>query len=213
MALPRLIYFPSRGRAEVIRLVAAEAGVAYDEENFKGPEEFAALKASGRLPFLAVPVWEEDGLRLAQSAAIANHIARAHGLAGKSPRETALIDQALGALEDVRLEVRKLAVGDASKRPELRAELLTTTLPRWFGLLEKLLASNDDGKGFLVGDAISIADLALYYLLEMATDNGFGPALADFPRLRAFTERIAARPKIAAYLKSTRRFPLTLLPV
>jgi glutathione S-transferase len=212
MALPRLIYFPSRGRAEVIRLVAAEAGVAFDEENFKGPEEFAALKASGRLPFLAVPVWEEDGLRLAQSAAIANHIARAHGLTGKSPREQALIDQAMGALEDVRAEIRKLAFGDASKRPEIRAELLTTTLPRWFGLLEKLLASNDDGKGFLVGDAISVADLALYYLLEMATDNGFGPALAACPKLRGFIERIATRPKIAVYLKSSRRFPLTLLP-
>jgi len=212
MPTPKLIYFAARGRAEVIRLVLAEAGVVYEEENFKGPEQFAALKASGRLPFLAVPVWEEDGLRLAQSAAIANHVARAHGLLGKSPREQALIDQALGAVDDVRLELRKLMTGDPAKRPEIRAELLKTTLPRWFGFLEKLLASNHDGKGFLVGEAVSLADVSLWYLLELATDNGFGPALADCPRLRAFAERIAARPKIAAWLASPRRFPLQPMP-
>src|SRR5689334_7697562 len=122
MALPKLIYFPARGRGEVIRLLLAEAGVSYEEENFNGPEEFAKLKASGRLPFLAVPVWEEDGLRLAQSGAIAAHVARTHGLYGKSARDQALIDQALGALDDVRLEIRKLVGGDAAKRPEVRAE-------------------------------------------------------------------------------------------
>jgi glutathione S-transferase len=212
MPLPKLIYFPARGRAEVIRLVLAEAGVAFEEENFKGPEEFAALKASGRLPFLAVPVWEDDGLRLAQSAAIANCLARAHGLYGKSPREQALIEQAMGAVDDVRLEMRKLVIGEVTKRPELRAELLATTLPRWFGLLEKLLASNKDGTGFLVGDAISIADLSLWHLIEVATDNGFGPALADCPRLLGFAARIAARPKVAAYVASPKRFPPQLLP-
>jgi glutathione S-transferase len=209
---PKLIYFPARGRAELIRLVLAEAGVTFHEESFKGGDEFAALKASGRLPFLAVPVWEEDGLRLAQSAAIANYLARTHGLAGKSSREQALIEQALGAVDDVRLELRKLATTDVAKRPELRAELLTATLPRWFGLLEKLLASNNDGKGFVVGDTLSIADLGLWYLLELATDNGFGAALVDCPKLRDFAARIGARPKIAAYLASARRFPFQPLP-
>ena len=212
MPSPKLIYFPSRGRAEVIRLVCAEAAIAFEDENFKGPDEFAALKASGRLPFLAVPVWEEEGLTLAQSAAITQHLARTHGLYGKTPREAALIDQASGAIEDLRFEVRKLVTTDPAKRPEVRAELLKTTLPRWFGFLEKLLASNQGGKGFLVGDAISHSDLALWYQLEVATDNGLGTPLASCPLLTAFKQRIAARPKIAAYLSSPRRFPLTLLP-
>ena len=212
MALPKLIYFRARGRGEVIRLALSEAGVEWQEENFSGPDEFAALKSSGRLPFLAVPVWEEDDLRLAQSAAIANHIARTHGLYGKAPREAALIDQAIGAADDVRLEIRKIVTGDAAKRPEIRAELLTTTLPRWFAMLEKLLASHQDGKAFLVGDTISLADLHLWYVLEVAQDNGFGAALADAPKLRAFFDRIAKRPKIAPYLASARRPALQLLP-
>src|SRR5258706_15169554 len=108
MPLPKLVYFRSRGRAEVTRLVCAEAGVAFEEENLEGRDAFAALKASGRLPFLAVPIWEEDGFTLAQSAAIANHLARAHGLRGSNAREEALVDQGIGAVEDVRNDLRKL---------------------------------------------------------------------------------------------------------
>ena len=208
MALPKLIYFSSRGRAEVARLVAAEAGVAYEEEAFQGAEAFGALKASGRLPFLAVPVWEEDGLRLAQSAAIANHLARPAGLRGATPRDEALIDQALGAIEDVRGELRRLGTSDPAKRPDVRAELTTTVLPRWFGMLEKLLGSNE----YIAGNKLSVADLALWYLIEIARDNGFSSTLADCPKLNAFFERVAARPKIAAYLASPKRWPLTKLP-
>lgn len=207
-----LLYFAARGRAEVIRLALAEAGVDYRDETFTG-EQFPALKASGRLPFLAVPVWEEsDGFRLAQSAAILHHIGRTHGLYGSTAREQARIDEALGAAEDVRQELRKLVTVDEAKRPAVRKELLETILPRWFGLLENLLASNADGAGFLVGEKVSIADLALWYVIELARDNGFGESLADCPRLQAFAGRIAARPRIAAYLASPHRFPLTPLP-
>jgi glutathione S-transferase len=212
MSLPRLIYFASRGRAEVIRLVLAETDVSYEEEGFEGKEAFAALKASGRLPFLAVPVWEETGFRLAQSAAIANHIARAHGLRGASSKEEALIDQALGAVEDVRNEFRRISPAEPAKRPEIRAELRSTTLPRWFGHLERLLVSNNDGEEFLVGKSISVADFALWYLLEIARDNDFGSTLHGCARLNAFFERTARRPRIAAYLGSPRRWPLQKLP-
>lgn len=211
MSLPKLVYFRSRGRAEVIRLALAEAQVAYEEENFVDAE-FPALKASGRLPFLAVPVWEENGETLAQSAAILNHIGRAHGLRGKSARDEAKIDEALGAVEDVRIELRKLMHAEPAKRADLRAQLLQTTLPRWFALLEKLLAANHGGQGFIAADAFSVADCALWYLLEMSVDNGFGAALADCPKLQAFSKRIAARPNIAAYLASPRRHAFIPLP-
>mgnify|MGYP001436460910 CR=1 FL=1 len=207
MALPKLVYFASRGRAEVIRLVAAEAGVAYEEENFK-PDQFAALKQSGRLPFQAVPIWEEGGFTLAQSAAIANHLARPAGLRGATARDEALVDEALGAVEDVRNELRKLMTAEPAKRPELRKELNDKVLPHWFGMLERLLGSNE----YLVAGKLSVADLALWYLIEIARDNGFGSALSDTPKLNGLFERVAARPRIAEYLKSPKRWPLTKLP-
>ena len=221
MSKPTLIYFAARGRAELIRLVLAEADVDY-QEHVVGqgtppvngrPTDFAALKASGALPFDAVPVWEEPGgLRLAQSAAIANHIARTHGLRGKTAVEEAQCDQLLGAVDDVRLELRKLVTVAEDQRSALRAELASATLPRWLGYLDRLLRSNGGGAGYVVGTALTVADLALWYLLEMIRDNGFGASLDRCPALVAFAERIGTRSRIAAYLKSGRRPPFVPLP-
>jgi glutathione S-transferase len=59
---------------------------------------------------------------------------------------------------------------------------------------------------------VTAGDLALWYPIEMARDNGLDGPLADCPRLNAWFERVAARPKIAAYLKSPKRFPVFKLP-
>ena len=221
MSKPTLLYFPSRGRAELIRLVLAEAGVDYDELPIgKGsppwngrPTDLKALQSAGVLPFGAVPVWEEPGgLRLAQSTAIANHLARAHGLRGSSPLEETRCDELLGAVDDVRLELRKLLTVTPAERPALRAELLSSTLPRWMGFFERLLTTNRGGTEYVVGTTMTIADLALWYLLEMVQDNGFGAALEKHPALVAFFQRSGDRPRLAAYRASGRRHPLAPLP-
>jgi glutathione S-transferase len=201
---PTLIYFAARGRAELIRLTAAEAGLEWDEVPFE-----PAMKGTARLPFDAVPVWEEaDGFRLAQSMAIAQHIARGHGLLGKTSRETAQIEQALyAAFDDARQELRKLVIAEPSQRAALRAELAEKTLPRWFGYLDRILAANKDGTGFVVGESISIADLAYYYLCEYATDLGFGETLAKYPRLFGHMRRIGNRDRLRAYINGTKRHP------
>ncbi|HEX9051409.1 MAG TPA: glutathione S-transferase [Anaeromyxobacter sp.] len=221
MPKPTLIYFPARGRAELVRLVLAEAGVDWEEHPVgRGtpprngrPTDFAALKASGELPFEAVPVWEEPGgFRLAQSLAIANHVGRTHGLGGRTPLEAAQVDQWLGAYEDVRAELRKLGPMPPEGRAAFRAELRSTIVPRWLGWLDRLLRSNRGGAGFAVGEGITVADLALYYLLEIVRDNGMGEAIDRHPALAAFAQRIASRPRVAAYLASPRRPPFAPLP-
>ncbi len=221
MTKPTLIYFNARGRAEVIRLLLSEADVGYDVHPVgKGtpdrngrPTDFAALKATGLLPFEALPVWEEpDGFRLAQSRAIECHIARGHGLYGRTAREIALCDQLLGAYDDVRVELRKLVSSEPAKRPGVREELQQKTLPRWTGYLDRLLAGNRGGEGFVVGDGATIADFALFYLLELMRDNGFGEAIDRAPRLVAFAERLAARPSVRAYVTSPARPAFVPLP-
>jgi glutathione S-transferase len=219
MIKPTLVYFAARGRAELIRFVLAEAGVDYQEHSINGPAtldrptEFAALKASGTLPFEQVPTWEEPGgFRLAQSLAILGYLARTHGLHGKSAHETAQIEQTVLGMEDLRGELRKLVTAAPEKRAELRQELIATTLPRWLGFLEKLLAANHGGRGWFVGDSVSTADLAACYLVELIRDNGMGAPLEKAPLVAALAARVAERPRIAAYLKSPRRWPLALLP-
>jgi glutathione S-transferase len=69
------------------------------------------------------------------------------------------------------------------------------------------------GRKYVAGGELSIADLALWYLLEYIRDNGFGAALANAKSLNEFEQRIAKSPRIAEYLKSPRRAPFTPLPV
>ena len=219
MTRPTLTYFSSRGRAELIRLVCAEAGVAFEEKSLgvfhpvdKTPA-FLALRATGTLPFDAVPIWDEaDGFRLAQSDAIVRHIAREHGLYGRTTREAARCDMVFASMEDTRLALRALASTEADKRAELREELAQTTLPRWLAHFEKLLVMNGDGRGFVVGEAASYADAALFLLFENIRDNGLGAAYTGCPALAAHAERVAARSGIARYIASPQRFPVQLLP-
>src|SRR5512138_1110962 len=165
---PTLLYFPGRGPAELIRLVLAEAGVDWQEHHVGHgtppaggrPTDIAVLKATGVLPFGAVPVWEEPGgFRLAQSLAIANHLARRHGLRGATAEEEARCDELLGAVDDVRLELRKLHTATPGERVEVREQLLSKTLPRWLGDLERLLAPRLQMTGYAIGTSLTVADL------------------------------------------------------
>ena len=120
-----------------------------------------------------------------------------------------------GRAELIRLvlaELRKLVAAAPEQRAALREELTATTLPRWLGYFHRLLESNRGGSGFLVGDSVSVADLALWYLFELMRDNGFGEALAKQPALVAFADRIGKRPRIVEYLKSPRRYAFVPLP-
>ncbi len=221
MSMPTLIYFASRGRAELIRLILVEAGVDWQELPVGRGAALAAgnvtdldaMKGSERLPFDTVPVWEEpDGFRLAQSHAIAAYLARAHGLFGATPREAAECDQMLGAFADLRAELRRLLIAAPGERAAVRAELTDRVVPRWLGHLDRLLAADARGGGFVVGNALTVADLALWYLVELVRDYGFTAALAAHPRLLAHFDRISARPRVADYVRSPRRHPLAPPP-
>ncbi len=202
MRLPCLTYFSSRGRAEQIRLLLADADIEHDEiavgpwSPTDLPTDFVALRATGKLAYGALPLWEEpDGFTLVQSDAILRHLGRTHDRYGANRREAARCDEVIAGVEDTRTHLR---------RP---------TLPRWLGHLEQQLARNAGGYGFAVGDAPSIADIALWHLLEVIHDNRMATALAGCPLLTGFFTRFGARPGIAAHRASDRRYPPQPLPV
>jgi len=186
--MPKLTYFAGRGLAEIPRLLLAQAGVAYEDVRL---EDISAIKAS--LPYGQVPLYEEDGLRLVQSNTISRYIARTHNLYGKDAKEAAQIDLWIDGLNDLRSAV------SAAKTDEAKAALPKEVIPKWFKNFEELAKSHKGGQSWLVGDSISWADIALYNLLfNYATTY---PGSVDaFPTLQAVQKRVAAEPKIAAWV-------------
>ena len=68
----KLTYFPSRGRAEISRLILTHAGVKFDDIRLTG-EEFAQVKPL--LPYGSMPVLEYKGEVICESMAIAKFLA------------------------------------------------------------------------------------------------------------------------------------------
>jgi glutathione S-transferase len=80
-------------------------------------------------------------------------------------------------------------------------------MPKFLGFFERTLARNR-GRSFLVGNSHSYVDLSLFQLvawLRYAFPHGFAAIEASYPLIRALCERVAARPRIVAYLRSRRR--------
>uniref|UniRef100_A0A915PCD4 Glutathione S-transferase 1 n=1 Tax=Setaria digitata TaxID=48799 RepID=A0A915PCD4_9BILA len=109
----KLTYFNYRGRAEVIRLLFAQANVSYEDVRISR-KEWPALKS--KTPFGHVPILEVNGKVLAESHAIEKYLARKFGLLGADEWEAAKIDEIVMNLEDLRrkilLSLADLAVFD-----------------------------------------------------------------------------------------------------
>jgi len=190
---PTLTYFNIRGLGEIPRLLLAEAGVDFVDNRV---EKIDDLKASGKLLYGQVPLYEEDGFTLSQSGAIARYIARSHNLYGATPKDGAVIDQVLEGLNDVRAQVRGVdqVKDDEAKHNEAKNKFVNETFPKFLTAFEKQL----QGEYFL-GHQVSLADISLYYYLDYI--NGTYPGVFDkHPKLVEHSHRVTSRPNIAKWL-------------
>uniref|UniRef100_A0A8C9BXD3 glutathione transferase n=1 Tax=Phocoena sinus TaxID=42100 RepID=A0A8C9BXD3_PHOSS len=96
-----IVYFPTRGRCEALRMLLADQGQSWKEEVvtkeswLQGP-----LKAS--CLYGQLPKFQDGDLILYQSNAILRHLGRSFGLYGKDQREAALVDMVNDGVEDLR---------------------------------------------------------------------------------------------------------------
>ena len=188
-------------RAEVSRLALHIGGVDFEDRR-PSREAFRAMKAAGQLPYGQLPVLEVDGVIIAQSAAIARYCGKLSGLYPMSDHVAAArVDELLDAANEVTLKVSPtMREQDPTRRAAMRTELATETFPAWF---EQVEGRVDDGE-FLVGDALTIADLALWRLLAWLTGgflDGIPTDLLDrHPRLSRHVATIAARGDVTAWM-------------
>jgi len=202
-----LLYFPIRGRAEAVRLTLEEVGASYKDV---APTDWPKTKQegieSGKIPFGQMPVLFNGDLHLVQSYAILRHLARKYDLYGSSSEQTH-VDELLDETEDIRGKWTKYFFVDKASEESKQAheKYLAGALP----LIEKWLERHDGGRQWLLGSTFSIADISLFGLLDYHTATGF-PNLTDpYPLLKGWFGRVAARPRIAAFLHSPKRKPTT----
>jgi glutathione S-transferase len=157
---------------------------------------------AGKTPFGQLPLYEEPGLTLVQSAAITRYLAKKHGFAGTNDHEAALIDQAYEGAIDIFARVGPIfRLATEEQKAAAKEKLVAEFLPVQLESLSKLLEKNGNN-GFFVGSKLSYADLGLWALLNLVFNHvaGSREVVEKIPALKAFLDGVAARDKIKAYL-------------
>jgi len=197
-----LHYFRGRGRAETTRWMLAANGIEFDNRSLATPEEFDALKASGKLPFNQLVLLEIDGKCLTQSSATTRYLARKGDFYGDTPDEAVMCDMVVGAAGDFAEATLQYAF-----QPTRQAglEMAGRCFAKFAPHFERMLHEN--GAGHMAGKRLSFADILLAEALsnyhEIAPD-----LLETTPLLDALRRSVTALPGIAAYLGSPNRWPM-----
>ncbi|WP_243042189.1 glutathione S-transferase [Dyella sedimenti] len=209
-----------QGRGEFVRLALEDAGADYDdvarEQGDAVMMPFLDGKQPGAHPF-APPFLRAGRQVIAQAANILAFLAPRHGLVSASAASQCYALQLQLTIADMVAEVHDThhpLSGDLyyeQQRPEARkraAAFREHRIPKFLGYFERIL---EDGDGrHSLGRRHSYVDLSLFQLMA-GLDYAFPRAMQGLrrrtPRLHALVERVAARPRIAAYLASPRRLP------
>jgi glutathione S-transferase len=213
-----LFYWPGiQGRGEFVRLALEEAGEEY-EDVARAPGGTAALMGAlkeGPTPGFAPPFLRAGGMTIGQTAAILLYLGERHGLA---PQDTAgrlwthqlqlTIADLVAEAHDTHHPVGSGLYYDDQKEEALRRaqDFTSARIPKFFDYFSRVLGAKD----YLLGNELTYADLSLFQVLEglaYAFPKASARALAQHPNLAALRRRVAARPRIAAYLSSPRRIP------
>jgi len=176
---------------------------------FRPPENWRELSPTGLIPAI-----EDEGFRLADSTAICLYLDRTRPQAPLLPAGDQGWAQALfldayaggtvfrGFVHGLFFNkvIRPNILGEPADAAEI-ARLRAEVEPQVFGYLESVA----DG-GWLVGGALTLADLAVVSNLINYRYLGFAIDAADYPRLAAYFEGALREPLFAAVLAAEEPF-------
>jgi glutathione S-transferase len=195
MAKPLLYDSPVSGNCYKVRLVLAHLGIPYERQTVDVIDRSNRRELLGHLnPGLTVPTLVlEDGRPLGESAAILWYFGEGTRFVPEDAYARAQVLQWM-FFEQYQLEPTIAVVrfwvaysGRAEEFEPQREEKIKGG-ERSLRRLEKGL----DGREFLVGDSLTLADIALYGYTHVAEEGGF--SLEPYPAVRAWLERVAAEP-------------------
>jgi glutathione S-transferase len=216
-----LYYWPDiQGRGEFIRLALEEAGVSYvDVARRSGVTPMLKLLNGTRVktPPFAPPVLKAGQQIVAQTANILLFIGARHGLAPRQDAARVWTNQLQLTIADFLVEIHDSHHPIASglyyedQRPEAKRRsraFLKERAPKFLDYFEDVLTRNPAGDKYLVGKRLSYVDLSLFQVvagLRYAYPRAMARLEKRCARVVALHDRVAKRPRIAAYLASDRR--------
>jgi len=220
----RLYYWPgTAGRGEFMRLLWVFTDTPYEDVfASKHPEDLEAYTVQLKKPFFAFPAISHGDFFLSQTPVIVRYLAKK--LAGgalypKEARDRYQADVLMAGVVDLVAEghhawhaIDPSAGYEAQKEatePFIGA-FKAKRLPKWLAYFEAALQRNNDGQGTFLGTEVTYVDVCIFHALDgIASQCPEEWAHAYAPLLKAFHARMAALPRIAAYLHSPQRTPYT----
>jgi glutathione S-transferase len=186
---------PVSGNCYKVRLLLAHLGIPYERrrvdvvDRSNRPELLGGLNPALRVPTLVL----DDGRPLAESGAILWYFGEGTPFVPPDPYERAQVLQWMffeqydhePAIAVVRFWLAY------SGRPEAFADRLeerTAAGHRALAAMERHV----EGREFLVGGGLTLADIALYAYTHVAHEGGFD--LSAYPAVRGWLDRVAAAP-------------------
>jgi glutathione S-transferase len=218
-----LYYQPSiQGRGEFVRLPLEDAGADYvdvaRDPNFGRPGVMKFLEdpALEHPPF-APPFLKAGKLLISQTANILQFLAPRLDLVPKSEASRLWAHQLQLTIADWLYETGQThhpianALYYEEQAPEAKkraAHFTSARIPKFAGYFERILKGNSKGGDFIFGKKASYVDLSLFQMiagLRYAFPQTMARLEPQHPKLVALHDRVMARPRITAYLSSTRR--------
>src|SRR5438552_11787605 len=195
--LSRVILYdsPVSGNCYKVRLLLAHLGIPYERramdvvDRSNRREVLGGLNPSLRVPTLVL----DDGKPLAESNAILWYFGEGTRFVPEDRYERAQVLQWMFFEQyehEPAIAVARFWLA-YSGRPEAFADRLPERQAAGNRVLEAMERHLDDRRYF-VGDALTLADIALYAYTHVADEGGFD--LAQYPATEAWLERVAAEP-------------------
>jgi glutathione S-transferase len=174
-----------------IRLLLRQLAIPHEVvrlDLFKGEArtpEYRARNAFGRVPFIV-----EDGFGLAESNAILLYLSRGSPLLPADGRGQALVQQWM-FYEQNQVE-SAIGIPRILRKIEGSQTTIDYYLPRAVAAL-KVLERHLKSRAFFVGEAYSVADIALFAYTHLAPEAGH--ELEKYPAVGAWLARVRAQPE------------------
>jgi glutathione S-transferase len=186
---------PVSGNCYKVRLLLAHLGIPYERRPMDVVDRSNREAVLGDLnPALRVPTLVlDDGRALGESGAILWYFGEGTPFVPEDKYERAQMLQWMFFEQydhEPAIAVARFWLAYSGRADEVRDQV-----PEWEAKGKRALAAMErhlDGRDWLVGEAMTIADIALYAYTHVADEGGFD--LAPYPATRAWLERVSSQP-------------------